>query len=116
MSPDLQTRTVLPVTVFGTDAEGKPFFQHVTAKDLSRKSAVLDGVEHRLKPGDTVGLQFKETKTRALVVWSCEQEFGPTQVCVQLLPPEKCPWEPALDAPSRKLVIVSPAPEPQRVH
>jgi hypothetical protein len=116
MSPDPHTHIVLPVTVFGTDAEGKPFFQHVTAQDLSRKSAVLEGMEHRLKPGDTIGLQFKEHKTRALVVWSCEQEFGPTQVCVQLLPAEKCPWEQALDATSRRLVIVPPSPEPQRVH
>jgi hypothetical protein len=107
---------ILPLTVFGTDAEGKPFLQHVTAQDLSRKSAVLEGVEHKLKPGDTIGLQFKEHKARALVVWSCEQESGPTQVCVQLLPVDKCPWEQALDASSRRLVIVSPSAEPQRAH
>lgn len=115
MSSRPQNPIILPVTVFGTDAEGKPFFQHVTAQDLSPKSAVLEGIEQRLKPGDMIGLQFKEQKARALVVWSCEQEMGPMQACVQLLPAEKCPWEQALDTPSRRLVIVGPTAEPQRV-
>jgi hypothetical protein len=103
---DSNDKVILPVSVFGMDAEGKPFHQLTTAQAVSTRGAVLEGVECRLRPGEIIGVQYGHQKARALVVWLCEVEFGPkTQVGVQLVSPAGCPWESQLpkapEEPSR---------------
>lgn len=94
---------VLPVTVFGNDAEGKPFLQFVTAHNVTNSGALLQGVEQRLEPGEIFGLRYNEHQARARVVWMCESEIGPSmQVGLQFLPTEQCPWEATLEAAERK--------------
>jgi hypothetical protein len=105
MARDLETQSsaVLPVTLFGNDADGKPFLQFVTAHNLTNSGALLQGVEQRLEPGGIFGLRCNERQARARVVWMCESELGPSmQVCLQLLPTERCPWEATLEAAARK--------------
>jgi len=91
-------KLILPVNVFGTDAEGKPFYQFTTAQAVSVRGAVLDALDCQLRPGEIIGVQYRDRKTRALVLWSCELESGPKmQVGVQLMPAAGCPWEAQLD-------------------
>jgi hypothetical protein len=96
MNANLQavSTTALPVSIFGMDAEGKPFFQFATAQQFNAQGALLEGVEHRLKPGEVIGVQYKEQKTRARVIWVCEMQSGPgMRAGVQLIEAEKCPWD-----------------------
>src|SRR6476620_10778298 len=87
------TPTVIPVRVFGMDSEGKPFMQLATARNLTSDRAVLDRIEHRLLPGDVIGLQHQESKARVKVLWACEVADAYTmQVGVQLLDSRECPW------------------------
>jgi len=100
-----QSGMVLPVTVFGNDADGKPFLQFVTAHNVTNSGALLQGVEQRLEPGEIFGLRYNEHQARARVVWMCESEVGPSmQVGLQFLPAEQCPWEATLEAAERKRV------------
>jgi hypothetical protein len=84
----------LMVAIFGMDSESKPFFQHALAKDFSRRSALLEGVEYRLKPGEIVGIQHKKHRARARVLWVCEiGETRQYKVSIHLVAAEDCPWE-----------------------
>jgi hypothetical protein len=84
----------LPVSIFGVDAEGKPFFQFAIAQQFNEQGALIEGVEHPLKPGEVIGVQYKDQKTRARIIWVCEMQNGPAmRAGVQLITPEKCPWE-----------------------
>lgn len=90
---------MIPVKIFGLDATGKPFFQDAQAHSLSMEGAQLEGVEHALKTGDIVGVQYAQHKVRARVMWACEFEHRRTiQVGIKLLAAKDCPWSDALAA------------------
>jgi hypothetical protein len=87
-----QQAIVLPVRVFGMDANNRPFYQYATARDLSAQGAVLEGLENPLRTGEVVGVQYKEKKTRARVVWACNLNLETVRVGIQLLDALECPW------------------------
>jgi hypothetical protein len=83
----------LMVSVFGMDCDSKPFFQHAMARNFSQRSALLEGVEYRLTPGEVIGVQCKKQRARARVLWVCE--VGSTRqykVSIHLAVAEQCPW------------------------
>jgi hypothetical protein len=99
METDIQSNfaAVIPVKIFGMDADGEPFMQLATAHNLTPERAILDRIEHRLTPGEVVGLQHQEHRTRVRVLWSCEVDGVLTsQVGVQLIDLRECPWITAL--------------------
>jgi len=71
MGKRLQPRVkgILPVRIWGTDGEGKPFAEHVCTIDISNKGASVAGVRAPLSPGDTVGLQYRNRQARFRVAW-----------------------------------------------
>jgi len=84
----------VPVRVFGMGADGQPFFQPARATNLAIDGALLCGIEHELKVGDTIGVHYGDKKVRCKVVWVINA--GATQriqVGVQLLPEQECPWK-----------------------
>jgi PilZ domain len=83
---------VLPVRVFGIDANNRPFYQYATARDLTAQGAVLEGLENPLKTGEVVGVQYKEKKARARVVWTCNLRIETVRVGIQFLDALECPW------------------------
>lgn len=88
-----QMAGVIPVRVFGLDATGKPFFQDAQARELTLEGGQLDGLEHCLKTGDVIGLQYGESKVRVRVMWACEfEQQKRIQVGIKLLVPKDCPW------------------------
>jgi len=90
---------LIGVRIFGLDAAGKPFFQDAQARNLSMEGAQLEGVEHALKTGDIVGVQYAQHKVRARVMWACEFEQQKTiQVGIKLLVPKDCPWSDVIAA------------------
>jgi len=103
---------VLPVRVFGMDANNRPFYQYTTARDLTAQSAVLEGLENPLRAGEVVGVQYKEKKARARVVWSCSLQIETGRVGIQFLDVSECPWIETLEkAPCNE---VSPDQEKRR--
>ena len=63
--PDPRLTTDLPVRVWGMAANGQTFNQQVQARNISISGALFSGLEHQLKVGDVVGVQYNNQKTGA---------------------------------------------------
>ena len=89
------------VTVYGMQGEGKPFLERARLCQVGERSARLDGIEHAPSPGDVIGLEYNHCTTAVRVLWVCERaREGQTQIGVQLLAAEPCPWQQDLEAQS----------------
>jgi PilZ domain len=95
--PEVRVDTDLPIRVWGMDAKGKPFFQNVRARNISRQGALVSGIEHELKPGDVIGVQHEQKKARFRVVWVVDAGgIQKNQAGLQMLDGQECPWQEAL--------------------
>ena len=95
MGRRLQPRVkgILPVRIWGTDHEGRPFAEHVCTIDISNKGASLAEVRTPLSPGDSVGLQHHNRQARFRVVWVVPTSSGSgSHVGLECLQPEKELW------------------------
>src|SRR5271157_3490834 len=87
----------LKVRVWGMGATGQPFFQNATAQNISATGACLFGIEPELKVGDVIGVQYETRKARCKVIWVVDAgALKKTQVGVQLVVDQDCPWLAAL--------------------
>src|SRR5579859_6252403 len=87
----------LKVKVWGMGANGQPFFQNAMAQNISATGACLYGIEPELKVGDVIGVQYEGKKARCKVVWMVDAgALKKTQVGVQLVLEQDCPWAAAL--------------------
>ena len=88
-----RVKMVLPVRVYGTNSEGKPYSILAHTLDFSRSGARLGGIVRQLQVGETVTLDFKNRRAQFAVRWMgvpgtrSEQQAG-----VQALQPEKLLW------------------------
>ena len=95
MEPKGETRvnTDLPVRVWGMDADGKPFFQNATASNLSSEGALLSRIQHPLKMGEIIGVQYADKKARFEIMWvkavALPKGFD---AGVRALPNQVIPW------------------------
>jgi hypothetical protein len=95
----------LELRVWGMGADGRVFSQPARTRNVSIGGALLSGIEHDLKIGDTIGVQLGEKKARCKVIWATNTEsMQRVQAGVQLLGKHECPWMAELprveDAPS----------------
>jgi hypothetical protein len=106
--PDPRVPTDLSVRVWGMAASGQTFSQHVRARNISSSGALFSGLEHELKVGDVIGIQYGDRKSRCKVVWV--MDGGPLQKIqagVQIVADQDCPWKSEL-SPDQ----IAPPPEP----
>src|SRR5437588_8811471 len=61
---------LLPVRIWGIDANGLPFMQLATAMNISENGALLEGVRCPLRPGEVVDVQYNRMKAEFVVVWA----------------------------------------------
>jgi hypothetical protein len=75
------------------DAEGKPFFQNALASNLSSDGAQLTRVQHSLKTGEVIGIQYGDKKARFQIKW-VKPGFLPNTIeaGVQLMKGQTAPW------------------------
>jgi len=74
-------------------ADNQPFHQNANAQNVSATGACITGLEHELKVGDIIGVQYETKKARCRVVWVLEAGgLKKTQVGVQLVADQECPW------------------------
>lgn len=85
---------IVPVRIWGTNREGKPFSEHVCTVNISGTGAQLRGVRTPLSNGDTVGLQYRNRQARFRIVWivASDTSWG-IEVGLQCLQPEKNIWQ-----------------------
>ncbi len=83
----------LKVRVWGMGSNNQPFFQNAMAQNVSATGACLYGIEPELKVGDVIGVQYETRKARCKVVWVVDAgALKKTQVGVQLVADQDCPW------------------------
>ena len=89
-------------------ADNQPFNQQATAQNVSATGACIHGLEHELKVGDVVGVQFENKKARFKVIWVVDAgSLKKNQVGVQLVADQECPWLAKLPAEVRSLATLA---------
>jgi hypothetical protein len=74
-------------------SDDRPFNQNAIAQNVSTTGACISGLEHELKVGDVIGVQYQTRKARCKVVWVMEAgALKKVQVGVQLVVDQECPW------------------------
>jgi len=92
----------LRLRVWGMGSNNQPFHQNATAQNISRTGACIVGLEHDVKVGDVIGVQFENKKARCKVIWVMEAGgIKKVQVGVQLVADQECPWLAQLPAEVR---------------
>ncbi len=92
----------LRLRVWGMDANNHPFHQNASAQNISRTGACICGLEHEVKVGDVIGVQYENKKARCKVIWVMEASgLKKVQVGVQLVADQECPWIAQLPADMR---------------
>jgi hypothetical protein len=94
LRPDPRIKADLSVRVWGMAASGQTFSQHACARNISSSGALFSGLEHELKVGDVIGVQYADRKSRCRVIWV--MDGGPVQkvqVGVQIVTGQDCPWK-----------------------
>ena len=59
----------VPVRVFGTDCDGKPFSENLTTVDVSSHGAKLRGLKAKLQLEEIIGLTYSKNKGHFRVKW-----------------------------------------------
>ena len=92
--PEMRLATVIPVRIWGMDADGHPFFQNANATNLSSEGATFSGISHPLKAGDVIGVQYVEKKVRCKVIWVIDSGVErQIEAGIEILPGQKSPWQ-----------------------
>jgi hypothetical protein len=65
--PRIEAR--LPVRIAGIDVNGRPLLQMVTTRNISRRGALLEGIQGTFKPEETISLTYQNNKGRFRVSW-----------------------------------------------
>jgi hypothetical protein len=95
----------LRVRVWGMGADNQPFHQNANAQNVSVNGACICGLEHQLKIGDVIGVQYESKKARFKVIWVMEAGgLKKVQTGVQLVVDQECPWLEKLPAEMRASV------------
>ena len=97
--PDPRVPADLSVRAWGMAVNGQIFSPHVKARNISISGALLSGLEHELKVGDVIGVQYGVRKSRAKVVWV--MDAGPVekiQAGIQIVADQECPWKAELSS------------------
>ena len=105
----------LRIRVWGMGANDQPFHQNATAQNASITGACISGLEHELKVGDVIGVQYETRKARCKVVWVMEAGgLKKVQVGVQLVVDQECPWISRLPVGTRSNLPVATADNRRR--
>src|SRR6202050_3268353 len=100
----------LRIRVWGMGANNQPFHQNAIAHNVSVTGACVSGLDQGLKVGDVIGVQYESKKARCKVIWAMEGGgLKKTQVGVQLVADQECPWLSQLPA---EVLANMPAPTP----
>jgi hypothetical protein len=91
--PETRVPSDLKLRVWGIGADGRGFSQQAQAGNISNSGALLCGIEHDLRVGETIGLQHGEKKVRCQIVWVTNTgSVQRIQAGVKLLSGMVCPW------------------------
>lgn len=64
-----RSETAIKVSVFGTDASGRPFFEDARVVSIDGFEVAVEGIDRRLDVNDVIGLRHAGQRGRYRVVW-----------------------------------------------
>ena len=86
--------SLLPVQVWGMDANALPFSSIASVKNFSGAGAVLRGLARQMKPGLVLELLHAGRRAPCRVVWvGSRASRREGEVGVEFLPEQGAPWE-----------------------
>jgi hypothetical protein len=107
--PEERASVDLDMRVWGMGVDGRAFSQNARARNVSAGGALLCGIEHDLKIGDTIGVKTGERKARCKVVWATNTRSAQKiHVGVRLVSRLECPWTALLPKSEGDAPIVAP--------
>ena len=113
--PRIEAR--LPVRIAGIDVNGRPLLQMVTTRNISRRGALLEGIQGTFKPEETISLTYQNNKGRFRVSWVGDAGTDRAgQVGVQSTDSAKCIWDAAILPPPAADTYATPAAKERRRH
>ncbi len=84
---------ILPVRLWGIDRNGEEFTQIARTLQISKRGAILEGVDSFKGPGEVFLLQYRDRRARFQVVWTGHQGTAKEgQVGIRCLDAEKFSW------------------------
>ncbi len=89
--PRIQVR--LQFKIWGTDSDGKPFWETAFTRDVSRVGARLAPIARAVAADEIIGVQYLDRKCRCRVVWvgkAGTPEQG--QIGIRCVDEADCPW------------------------
>jgi hypothetical protein len=102
------------VRIWGMGADGHAFFQNANARNLTNVSAQLSGIDHELKTGDVIGVQFGEKKARFRVLQAVNAGLPlKIRADLELVEGQQCPWK---DQVTHAAVAEKPSPHANKRH
>ncbi|MBV9183144.1 MAG: PilZ domain-containing protein [Acidobacteria bacterium] len=102
--PEPRVPADIPVRIWGMDADGRPFFQNAIASNVSSDGAQLSRLNHPLKIGDIIGIQFEDKKARFQIKWVKSLGLPRSMSAgVWVLPNQTVPWAQMAAAASQSL-------------
>jgi len=105
----------LRVRIWGMGSDNRPFFHNATAQNVSATGASIFGVEHELKVGDVIGVQYGAKKARCKIVWIKDAgSLKRFQIGVQLVVDQECPWLDHLSQEAKEVALAPRAPDNRR--
>src|SRR5947207_15567618 len=90
-------------------AEGRPFFQNVHTQQISRRGAKLSGIQHHLAPGDVIGVQVGDKKSRVKVMWGIDAgQPQKIDAGIEMLEPQPGTGKPEMAQPRQRAADAQP--------
>jgi CheY-like chemotaxis protein len=83
---------ILPVQVYGTNADGLPFLQFANTHNISSEGARLCGLNHKCEPGTVIGVRCHEKGGHFRVVWVRKSGSESYEIGVHNLTPGHAIW------------------------
>jgi len=116
-TPRSRIEAKLPVRIAGIDVNGRPLLQMVTTRNISRRGALLEGIQGTLKQEETISLTYKNNKGRFRVSWVGDAGTGRAgQGGVQSTDSAKCIWDAAILPPAAADTYATPPAKERRRH
>ncbi|HZQ71259.1 MAG TPA: hypothetical protein VFA68_22230 [Terriglobales bacterium] len=83
----------IEIRIAALSEDGTPFAQTALARNISLSGGLLTGLQRKLRSGDLMRVQYRDSQARFRVVWTGSAgRNGPFSAAVHKLKEESCPW------------------------
>ncbi len=67
---NLRVTALMPVRIWGVDANSLPFMQLASVRNISGNGALIQGMRRQVRPGEVLEVQMGQHKAQFRVIWA----------------------------------------------